>query len=663
MYDRLFKPLTIGLREARNRVLFGSHATNLARHNLLSSQHADYYAARAEGGAGIIVLEEHIVHVSDMPYESAVLGYLPNTVQAVAAVAKRIHIHGSLAFVQLNHNGQQSTSGHHQREMWAPSPVPDVSSRETPKEMEQADIRAVVEGFAQVAHNVTQAGADGVELQVADSSLLRQFLSPLTNQRSDTYGGELENRLRFVQETLEVVDAAIGTDSVLGVRFCADELAPWAGLTPEQSLEIVRLLVATGRIDYVTVTMGSILSTHMFPFNASMHVPQGYAVHLAGSIKAAVDIPVFAAGRIMSAEQADRILAEEQADGVEMIRALIADPNLPRLSQEGHAERVRPCISCNQGCQVRGMMNATISCSVNPDVIHAQVLLPEKSQVKSGQKVYIVGGGPAGLEAARTAALRAREVVLYEREAVLGGTVALAAKGPGRGELQLITDYLVSELERLGVEVHTGIEVTVEMLRGVYPELSELAQHDSYPHTVIIATGAYTGSGLLPIQGHDLPHVTDIRHVLAGEPVDGQRVVVVDETDSHGVLSTVELLASAGKNVEVVTEDFYIGRDLVATHDLVLWKQRVLPHGVTMTPHTIVVRIEPGKVIVVDRFAEGERELPADIVVLGTYERPSQELYMALKDRIPRLFRIGDCVAPRRIEQAILEGRRVGEQV
>ena len=655
MYDRLFKPLTIGLREARNRVLFGSHATNLARHNLLSSQHADYYAARAEGGAGIIVLEEHIVHVSDMPYESAVLGYLPNTVQAVAAVAKRIHIHGSLAFVQLNHNGQQSTSGHHQREMWAPSPVPDVSSRETPKEMEQADIRAVVEGFAQVAHTVTQAGADGVELQVADSSLLRQFLSPLTNQRSDAYGGELENRLRFVQEMLEAVDEAIGTDRVLGVRFCADELAPWAGLTPEQSLEIVRLLVATGRIDYVTVTMGSILSTHMFPFHASMHMPQGYAVHLAGAIKTAVDIPVFAAGRIMSAAQAERILAEAHADGVEMIRALIADPNLPRLSQEGRARRVRPCISCNQGCQVRGVMNATISCSVNPDVVHAQVLVPEKSQVKSDQKVYIVGGGPGGLEAARTAALRGREVVLYEREAVLGGTVALAAKGPGRGELQLITDYLVSELERLGIEVHTGVEVTVEMLR--------CAQHDKFPHTVIIATGAYTGSGLLPIQGHDLPHVTDIRRVLAGEPVEGQRVVVIDETDSHGVLSTVELLASMGKNVEVVTEDFYAGRDLVATHDLVLWKQRVLPHDIVVTPHTTVVRIESGKVIVVDRFAEGERELPADSVVLGTYERPSQELYMALKDRIPHLFRIGDCVAPRRIEQAILEGRRVGEQV
>ena len=173
-------------------------------------------------------------------------------------------------------------------------------------------------------------------------------------------------------------------------------------------------------------------------------------------------------------------------------------------------------------------MNVPISCNVNPDVIHAQPLPPEKPPVKGGQKVYIVGGGPAGLEAARTATLRGCEVVLYERKAVLGGTVALAAKGPGRGELQLITDYLQSELEQLGVEVHTGVEVTVEMLQGVYPERSEWAQHDSFPHTVIIATGARTGTGLLPIPGHDLPHVTDIRRVLAGEALEGQREIQVE---------------------------------------------------------------------------------------------------------------------------------------
>jgi len=679
MYSRLFQSLKIGPRETHSRILFGSHTTNLAHHNLLSQQHADYYAARAEGGAGIIVLEEHIVHTSDMPYESAVLGYLPATTQAVANVAEHVHAHGALALVQLNHNGQQSTSYHHQREMWAPSPVPDVASREVPKEMEQADIRTVIDGFAQVARTVTQAGADGVELQVADRSLLRQFLSPLTNQRSDTYGGALENRLRFVQETLEAVHAAIGTSSVLGMRFCADELAPWAGLTPEQGLEIAHLLTTTGRVDYITVTMGSIFSTHMFPFQASMHVPPGYAAHLAGAIKAAVNIPIFAAGRIMTAAQAERVLAEGQADGVEMIRALIADPNLPLLSQAGHAGRVRPCIACNQGCQVRGEMNATISCNVNPDVIHAQPLHPSGGNsvpvgtsipvgagvgwsgvgafmaARAGGQVsplvLIIGAGPAGLEAARTAAQRDRQVILYEREATLGGTVALAARGPGRSELQLITGYLQSEVERLGVELRTGVEVTAALI---------LAQQ---PHTVIVATGAHTAPGLLPIPGHDLPGVTDVRRVLAGELLKGQRVVVIDETSSHGVLSAVEMLAMAGKSVELVTGDFYAGRDLVPTHDIVLWKQRVFAHGVIITPHTSVVRIELGQVIVVDRFTEGEHALPADAVVLGTYERPSQELYMALKGRVPRLFRIGDCVAPRRIEQAILEGRQVGEQV
>jgi mycofactocin system FadH/OYE family oxidoreductase 2 len=651
MYSKLFQPLAIGPREAHNRMLFGSHTTNLARHNLLSQQHADYYATRAEGGAGIIVLEEHIVHDSDMPYESALLGYLPGTPQAIASVVERIHAHGALALVQLNHNGQQSVSDHNQRELWAPSPVPNVSTREVPKEMEQADIRAVIDGFGQVAHYAIQGGADGVELSIADSSLLRQFLSPLTNQRIDNYGGTLENRLRFVQETLEAVDAAIGTASVLGVRLCADELAPWAGLTPEQSLEIAGLLITTGRIDYTTVTMGSIFSSHMFPFQASMHVPPGYAAHLAGAIKAAVNIPIFAAGRIMNVAQAERVLAEGQADGVEMIRALIADPNLPRLSQEGRAERVRPCIACNQGCQVRNAINATISCNVNPDVIHAESLLPERRSTRGGQKIYVIGGGPAGLEAARTAALRGKQVILYEREAILGGTVALAARGPGRGELQLITDYLMRELERLGVEIHTDVEVTADMI---------LAEH---PHAVIVATGAHTGTGLLPIPGHDLPHVTDVRRVLAGEPIEGQRVVVIDESDSHGVLSATEKLAMAGKSVEIVTEDLYVGRDLAATSDIVLWMQRNLAFGVTFTPHTTVTRTEPEQVIVVDRFAEGERAIPADAVVLGTYDHPSQELYMALRGRISRLFRVGDCVAPRRIEQAILEGRQAGEQV
>jgi mycofactocin system FadH/OYE family oxidoreductase 2 len=653
MQKRLFQPIHIGPREARNRIIFGSHTTNFARKNLLSEKHAEYYAARAEGGAGMIVLEEHIVHPSDWPYQDALLGYLPGTAEAIAGVTERIRAHGALALVQLNHNGQQSMSDHRQGELWAPSAVQDVSSREVPKVMERADIRAVIEGFGLVARQAVQGNADGVELQIADRSLLRQFLSPLTNQRSDEYGGSLENRMRFVQETIESVDAVLGSEHVLGVQLCGDELAPWAGLTPEQSLEIARLLAETGRVDYFTITMGSIFSTHMFPFHASMATPPGYAVHLATTIKAAVNIPVFTAGRIMNATQAERILAEEQADGVEMIRPLIADPHLPRLSLEGHAEEVRPCLSCNQGCQVRTTMNVQLSCNVNPDVVHAQPILLRRVEAAAGRAkqapVLIVGGGPAGMEAARTAAMRGRRVVLYERESALGGSVALAAKAPARGELRAITDYLQEQIKKLDVEIHLGSEVTAEMVLALRTEM------------VVIATGAQTGPGLLPIAGGDLPHVIDVRHIQRGERLAGQRVVVIDESDAHGVLSVAELLASEGRSVEIVTEDWYVGRDLVATHDIVGWMQRVLAHGVEMTTHTSVVRIEPGQVIVTDRFAAGERAISADVVVLGTYDRPEQGLYYALKGRVPRLYRAGDCVSPRRIEQAIAEGRQIGE--
>ncbi len=670
MYETLFRERAIGPREAKNGIIFGSHTTNFARHNLLSAQHADYYAARAAGGAGIIVLEEHIVHPSDMPYEYALAGYLDETHAAIRQVVRSIHDHGALALVQLNHNGQQSSSDHTQREIWAPSAVPDVSSREVPKAMELRDIAAVIEGYALVARHAVLGEADGIELNISDRSLLRQFLSPLTNQRGDDYGGSLANRLRFVQETIEAVNAALGSAHILGVRLCADELAPWAGLTPEQGVEVARLLAETDRVDYLTISIGSIYSTHMFPFHASMHIPRGYAVHLAAQVKAAVSIPVFAAGRVMNVQQAESIIAEGQADGVEMIRALIADPDLPRLSQAGRDTEVRPCISCNQGCQVRGVMNAALACNVNPDVLQNSVgarfiapsmsipddanegvmnRAPTNAAVKA-RPYIVVGGGPAGMEAARTLALRGRRVALYEREDALGGALSLAAKGPGRDELGLLIDYLRNQLEALDVELHLGTELTAETALALRPE------------AVIVATGARAGSGLLPVPGHDLSHVTDPRRILRGEPVEGQRVVVIDETASHGVLSVAELLAAQGHNVEIITQDWYVGRDLVATHDIVTWMQHVLALGVSMTPHTDIVRIEPERVVVSDHYAAGERAIAADAVVLGVYERPAQELYFALKGRVPYLFRAGDCVAPRHVEQAILEGRQAGIQ-
>src|SRR6266849_7309332 len=494
-YQYLFTPIRIGQTIIPNCIAFSAHLTNLAEENLPGPRLTAYYVERARGGCGLIITEEQSVHPSDWAYQPLIHGFDPRVVPAYRRLTRAVHDYDTRIFAQINHNGMQASSIYSRRPVLGPSPLPDPIHREMCREIEPEEIAEIVRGYALVARHVREGGFDGAELQSSHSSLMRQFFSPYFNRRNDAYGGSHDesglpapqagslpprqganNRLRFVQETLEVVDAALGANRVLGVRLCADELAPWAGLTLEQSLEIARSLVATGRIDYLTITMGSIFSTHMFPFHASMHTPPGYAAHLAASIKAAVDVPVFAAGRIMNAAQAERILAEEQADGVEMIRALIADPRLPQLSQAGRMGDVRPCIACNQGCQVHSVMNVALSCTVNPDVVGSQGdvgalndadLAPARGRATTrvptphspthaptlaerGGTSIIIGGGPAGMEAAFTAALRGRHVILYEREATLGGTVALAARGPGRSELQLITDYLQANLEKLG---------------------------------------------------------------------------------------------------------------------------------------------------------------------------------------------------------------------
>ncbi|MGH2482283.1 MAG: mycofactocin system FadH/OYE family oxidoreductase 2, partial [Ktedonobacteraceae bacterium] len=290
MPDKLFQPLAIGPREVSNRIIFGSHTTNFARHNLLSEQHADYYEARAAGGAGIIVLEEHIVHSSDMPYEYALAGYLPGTPTAIARVAERIHAHGALAIAQLNHNGQQSVSDHSQREILAPSAIADVSTREVPKAMEPGDISAVIEGFALVTRHAVQGNADGIELQISDRSLLRQFLSPLTNQRGDQYGGSLDNRLRFPLEVFRAMREVWPARKPMSVRISATDWVE-GGVGAEDSVLIARALREAG-VDLVDVSAGqtSILAQPVYG--------RMFQTPFADRIRNEVGVPTMAVGNI-----------------------------------------------------------------------------------------------------------------------------------------------------------------------------------------------------------------------------------------------------------------------------------------------------------------------------------------------------------------------------
>ena len=417
---RLLQPLTFGPATAANRVMFGPHFTNLGDDDRrFTSRHTAYYERRARGGCGIIVTEGASVHDSDWPYERAPLaaGCGPGW----AAIATACHAHGALVLASLDHAGGQGSSAYSQRELWAPSRVPEVNTREVPKWMEAEDIAAVVAGFGAAAATAVGAGCDGVEINAGQHSLVRQFLSGLTNHRDDVWGAD---RWLFASEVIEAVRAAVG-DRVVGLRMSCDELAPWAGITPEQAPELAARLVGFG-VDYVVVVRGSIYSAEKT--RADVHEPTGYNIDVTRAVKAALgDTPVFLQGSVVDAGQAEWALEDGVCDGVEMTRAQLADPDLVAKVRDGLTPR--PCLRCNQTCQVRDARNPIVTCVGEPTTGRETEDPDWYAPTAHARDVLVVGGGVAGMETARVAARRGHTVRLVERSDHLGGMAALT--GPG----------------------------------------------------------------------------------------------------------------------------------------------------------------------------------------------------------------------------------------
>ncbi len=362
-YPHLFSPLSIGRVTVPNRISFSAHLTNLADDGLVTDRLIAYLAERARGGTGLIITEEQSVHPTDRAYEHLIEAFLPEVIPGYKKLTRAVHEFDTRIFAQLNHNGQQCSGSLSRLPVWAPSAVPDVLFREVPKVMEIEDIQEVIAYFCRSAVHVREGGYDGVELQFGHASLVRQFMSPLTNYRGDEYGGDDERRLRFALELVAAVRQAVGDDFTLGVRLCADELIP-GGLTLDDAKRIAARLEATGHVDFFNLTLSTFYNLYLV--GGTMHLPLGYTVPLAAGVKSAVTLPVFATGRINDPALAERVLADGQADMIGVVRGQIADPEFANKAKEGRADEIRACIACNQNCYGRVGLNKPIGCVQNP---------------------------------------------------------------------------------------------------------------------------------------------------------------------------------------------------------------------------------------------------------------------------------------------------------
>jgi mycofactocin system FadH/OYE family oxidoreductase 1 len=629
-------------------VLFGPHVTNLGRRRTVSDRHVAYYRRRAAGGAGIIVTEEASVHPGDWPYERAPLA--AESVEGWASVASACHAEGALVVAAIGHCGGQGSSAYSQLPLWAPSGVPGIESREVPKEMEMADIEATIAGFGAAAAAAVDAGLDGVEINAGQHSLVRQFLSGLTNQRDDGWGTDPSLYVRRV-----VAAARAARPPIVGLRLCCNELAPWAGITPDAAAAIVAVLAPL--VDYLVVVRGSDLTTSAT--RPDGHVEPGFNRALTAAMRtaAAGRTEVIWQGSVVDVDAAERALADGVCDGVEMTRAQIADPDLVAKTAHGRRGRIRPCILCNQACMVRDVRNPLISCVVEPSAGHETEEppvvgdgpgVPTGTETGRERSALVIGAGPAGLEAARVLALSGWAVTVVERRPTVGGALALAAGAEGRADLRRFTVWLEAECRRL----------SVRLLTDRIADAAMVAAHDG---PVIIATGGRPSPSDFPVDpgATVLDAARFLTDAARGALPDGP-ALVWDPVGGPVAVSVAETMAATGRAVTLVVPDRVVATLLSRTGDLAPVNVRLLVAGVTVVKEADVVAVGPATVDVADRFGAGRSTIEAGFVVDCGPRLPDDAQWPTVG---PGTTRVGDVVAPRTVLEAVLEGRRGAQAI
>jgi 2,4-dienoyl-CoA reductase-like NADH-dependent reductase (Old Yellow Enzyme family)/thioredoxin reductase len=654
-FPNLAKPLTLRHKTLKNRLTFGAHTANMSEGGLPAERHLGYYAERARGGAAMIVVEPVPVHATGVLTRGNFRHDDDAIIPHFRALTEACHAHDVVMIHQLYHVGQHGDAALSFRPNWSPSGLPSYHDSDGSHAMSEDEIEEVIEGYAQAARRAQAAGFDGVELFAAYHALIDQFWTPWSNRREDRWGGAFENRMRFSTEIVRRIRALVGEDFIIGLAVNMNPEVE-VSLSQEAMQEIAAYHDGRGLMDYITCGTGGYFDFHQliptFLYEDKLGVP--YAAALKQAVKHA---RVQAESHIRTPDNADYVIAAGEADMVSLVRGQIADPQLGRKAFEDRPEDIRPCLSCNQMCWGRRSRDYWISCLVNPSAGREFEWGGDRfTPAATPRRVLVVGGGPAGLEAARVAAERGHRVTLAEAAPQLGGRFRLAGLQPRRAQILDLIDWYEGQLGRLQVEVRLNAPMEPDEVAGFGAE------------AVVLATGAQpAGTGFqraLPqlerLPGLDHGNVFSVDEIMGRAARPGDRVIVLDDIGHWDGCGTAWHLAEQGHTVTLVTAHAVAGRELF--HPAADWplRSRFKRLGVDTVTDAVIAAWHGDGATVRDLRDGEERRLAADALVLAVTPQADTWLADALAGAGFELHAVGDCVAPRRANMAIHEGRELG---
>lgn len=660
-YAPLWEPLRLGSVTLKNRIVVTAHALQYAEHNLMTQQSVDYYEERAKGGAGLILTEAQAVHPTSRGLAlRTTQGWPSDVIPVYERLAEAVHRHGAKVFIDLSHFGVEDNSSMHLdnwRALWSPSGLPSATYNEIGRAMTQGDIDELVAGFARTARNAQVAGLDGAEVHAAHGYLLCSFLSPLTNLRTDQYGGSTENRCRVVLECAQAVRDQCGPDFPIGVRISMVEGVP-GGIDEAEGERIAKCLADSGIFDYFSISAGN--ASTFDQVVSPMSLPGARLVDLAVRAKKVVNgAPVLTANGITDLSIASDIVGQGKADMVAMTRAHIADPHLISKARSGREKEIRHCISANQGCINRMAQGLSLTCTQNPAAGREKLLgsgtmtMPDRPK-----RVVVVGGGPAGMRAAEAAASRGHDVVLVEKADQLGGQIRYAAQLATRGRWAVMIRDMERTLDVHKVDIRTGVVATLENIRELEPD------------HVVLATGSSWRTDGFSAKVAARPGIPGLDHVTVLDPLEaiaepercGDTVLIVDDTGEYTALGLAETLAKAGKSVEVITAGLFLGDKILLTLDVGHLYPRLYALGVTLTPQHIVGEVTADGAVLTRIWDGSSRLSKVDSIVTVMLRDSETSLLSSLQAEF-EVTQVGDCLAPRQVDEAIYEGEMAGRAI